>query len=78
MDGSAIERVARDAFDISYVKQLMQQEVAAVGYEWQRPSVVFRPTLSIDGTMWCALLGEDLMAGVAGFGETPAAKRTTT
>lgn len=76
IDGSSIERIAQDAFDISYAKQLMQQEIAAVGYEYQRPCVVFRPSLSIDGSMWCALLGDDLQTGVAGFGETPAAAMT--
>lgn len=41
-------------------------------WEYQRPSVVFKPTLSKDGNMWCALFGENLQEGVAGFGETPA------
>lgn len=41
-------------------------------WEQQRPSVVFKPTLSQDGDMWCALFGENLQDGVAGFGETPA------
>ena len=41
-------------------------------YEHQRPCVLFKPTLSADGTMWMALLGPDLAIGVAGFGETPA------
>lgn len=35
------------------------------------PSVLYKPALSQDGTMWCALLGENLAEGVAGFGETP-------
>lgn len=25
----------------------------------------------IDGNKWCALLGEDLQEGLAGFGDTP-------
>jgi len=41
-------------------------------WEYQRPSVVFRPHLSKDGNMWCALLGDNLQEGVAGFGDTPA------
>lgn len=28
-------------------------------------------TIQIDGDMWCALLGENLQEGVAGFGDTP-------
>lgn len=36
-----------------------------------RPSVLFRPTLSIDGNQWCALYGSNLQEGVAGFGDSP-------
>ncbi len=39
----------------------------------QLPSVLYRPRLMADGDMWCALYGDDLQTGVAGFGETPAA-----
>ncbi len=35
------------------------------------PSVLFRPTLSIDGDQWCALYGSNLQEGVAGFGDSP-------
>lgn len=35
------------------------------------PHVLMRPAVSPDGNMWCALYGEDLQCGVAGFGETP-------
>jgi len=27
--------------------------------------------LTLDGDAWCALLGEDLQEGLAGFGDTP-------
>lgn len=27
--------------------------------------------ISLDGDLWCALVGADIMDGVAGFGETP-------
>lgn len=37
-----------------------------------RPSVLYGPKIMIDGDMWCVLLGENLQAGVAAFGETPA------
>lgn len=47
-------------------------EFAASAWNLDRPSVLYRPTLSADGDMWCALLGEDLQVGLAGFGETPA------
>ncbi|MGO3930844.1 hypothetical protein NP284_21335 [Rhodopseudomonas pseudopalustris] len=37
------------------------------------PHVLMRPALFPDGDMWCALYGENLQEGVAGFGATPAA-----
>lgn len=37
------------------------------------PSNLYRPRLSIDGNQWCALLGDNLQDGVAGFGNSPAA-----
>lgn len=36
-----------------------------------RPSITFGPRLSIDGDQWCALHGENLQDGVAGFGDSP-------
>jgi hypothetical protein len=36
------------------------------------PHARMRPAVYPDGDMWCALYGEDLQMGVAGFGKTPA------
>ena len=36
-----------------------------------RWSFILRPTLSVDGDHWCALLGENIVTGVTGFGESP-------
>lgn len=46
------------------------QQAAA---QHERPSVLYRPALSIDGNQWCALYGDNLQDGVAGFGASPAA-----
>jgi hypothetical protein len=35
------------------------------------PAAIFKPKVFPDGNMWCALLGENLHDGVAGFGATP-------
>ena len=43
----------------------------AAGY-YTLPHVVHRPKLSKDGDQWCALLGDSLQEGVAGFGDSPA------
>ncbi len=69
--GSAIRDVAFQQLDISHMKAMLQQDFSIAAQEMARPSVLFKPTLSADGDMWCALLGENLQEGVAGFGETP-------
>ncbi len=40
---------------------------------YERPSAIYRPSLHIDGNQWCALYGDNLQDGVAGFGDSPAA-----
>ena len=40
--------------------------------ERARPFMLLRPKMLVDGNQWCALYGENLQEGVAGFGETPA------
>ena len=37
-----------------------------------KPSSIYKPRLSIDGNQWCALYGDNLQDGVAGFGDSPA------
>jgi hypothetical protein len=59
------------ALDFSYARQMLQEQIYAVGYELVRPAVVFRPRLSRDGNKWCALYGENLAEGIAGFGDSP-------
>jgi hypothetical protein len=71
--GDVVQEVARNAFDISWAVDAVKQEYLSAAYEQQRPSVLFRPKIMVDGTAWCALLGADLQSGVAGFGDTPAA-----
>lgn len=51
-------------------------EVAAAHYRdmtdrLSEPCAIYRPKLSIDGNQWCALYGENLQDGVAGFGASP-------
>jgi hypothetical protein len=38
----------------------------------QLPHVLMRPAVFPDGNKWCALYGDNLQEGVAGFGDTPA------
>ena len=38
----------------------------------ERPSVLYRPRLFLDGKTFCALYGDDPTSGCAGYGDTPA------
>jgi hypothetical protein len=69
----AIQSVLRDAFGMAnHHMACVAQEYACAAHEQQRPVVVFKPVLSVDGSMYCFLFGSNLQEGVAGFGETPA------
>jgi hypothetical protein len=58
----------RGQFDISCAINRLEQDVRA----WVNDVAVwFRPKLYIDGNMWCALYGDNLQDGVAGFGDSP-------
>lgn len=56
---------------IAFAADQVRVSIQNAAFQYERPSVVFRPALSADGTMWCALFGENLQDGVSGFGETP-------
>lgn len=47
------------------------EEVMAAAKEQSRPSVLFKPKLSLDGNAWIALLGDNLQEGVVGTGRSP-------
>ena len=47
-------------------------QVGEAAWAQTAPSVLYRPTVSLDGNCYCVLYGEDLMSGCAGFGETMA------
>lgn len=66
-----LESAARNAFDISHARQMLQGYIESVGWEMTRPSMLWRPALKRDGDQWCALYGENLQEGVSGFGPTP-------
>jgi hypothetical protein len=76
--GEAVADVARQSFDISMTVASLGQafhfaadEHAQTAREARRPFVLLKPKLYPDGNAWCALYGENIQEGVAGFGETP-------
>lgn len=70
--GGIVERAIMDC-GIGHAADMARESIRMAASEYERPSVVFRPSLFPDGNQWCALYGEDLATGVAGFGDTPAA-----
>jgi len=67
----ALQDFLRESFDISQEKQQIFEDFSTSAAEQQRPFALLKPSISIDGNKWCALYGENLQDGVAGFGDTP-------
>lgn len=66
-----VERVCREAFDVSWQKSRLQEAIDAIENDMRRSFVLLRPKMFIDGNQWCALYGDDIQSGVAGFGDSP-------
>lgn len=64
----AIENTFCHAANLAENAAIRWQDAAT---EMMRPHVLMKPSISIDGNMWCALYGENLQDGVAGFGKSP-------
>jgi hypothetical protein len=56
-------------YDTDAAAAIMDRAAAALSV----PHIAMRPKLYPDGNMWCALYGDDLQSGCAGFGDTPEA-----
>lgn len=64
--GDAVERVARDAFDISYAVSRAEEAIKSAAYAYERPSAVFKPALTQSPEGWLATYG-----ACYGYGDTP-------
>lgn len=49
----------------------VNNELYAWACELRRPFMMLKPKIFIEGNKWCALYGENLQDGVAGFGDSP-------
>ena len=72
--GCDAAQIIREAchLDASFAIESIRDEFGRAAIAMQDASVLYRPSLSIDGDKWCALYGDDLQSGVAGFGDSPA------
>lgn len=57
----------------NYNNHITEAEINIYNYSCtiNRPSYLYKPKLFIDGDKWCALYGENLQDGIAGFGGSP-------
>lgn len=62
-------QVAANAI-VHYVEKINENIRNAI-LNFETPSVLFKPNLSLDGDQWCALYGDNLQEGVSGFGNSP-------
>lgn len=69
--GAAVEAAMRDV-NIAHYLSVIAENYRCAAAEQERPCVLFRPKVFIDGDQWCALYGENLQEGVSGFGASPA------
>lgn len=60
--------VAQNAAHMAYN---VEEERLRLAQDSLRPSMILRPSLSIDSNKWCALYGANLQDGVCGFGDSP-------
>jgi hypothetical protein len=66
----AVEMAISNAGLDHYARQALYA-VQRATEEYERPCVVFRARLYLDGNSWCAVVGDDLVTGCAAFGESP-------
>lgn len=69
--GAAVQDAIREA-NLSHYALMAAESVRQAASQHERPCVLFRPSITIDGDQWCALYGENLQEGIAGFGDSPA------
>lgn len=67
--GGAIETAIRD-MNLSHYAEMAGYAAQEAACEYARPSVVYKPTISIDGNQYSVLYGENLQDGCAGFGDS--------
>lgn len=61
--------IAHAAWQVGNAAEVLANQIAGYHATWFS---VLKPAVYKDGSMWCALYGDDLQVGISGFGETPA------
>ncbi|MFC1924269.1 hypothetical protein ACFLXA_02765 [Chloroflexota bacterium] len=69
--GDSIRIANRICEDSMIITELLRKVIADTFYETTRPSVLLKPKIYPDGNQWCCLIGECIVEGVVGWGNTP-------
>lgn len=67
--GDAIQTAIRDA-NLSHYAMMASEAMKTAVREWQRPSVLFRPVLEMDGNKYIVLYGKNVAQGCVGYGDS--------
>jgi len=70
--GNQSARNEENEAGVHHVNHIAAQALVNANYILSEPFTVYKPKLFPDGNQWCALYGENLQDGVAGFGDSPA------
>lgn len=62
---------AQTDLEFRSVAGALKGQIHQIGIVLSLPHVLMRPQISLDGDQWCALYGDNLHDGVAGFGDSP-------
>lgn len=57
---------------VSHSAEMASAAIQNAAAYYERPSFILRPKVYPDGNKWCALYGDNLQEGIAGFGDSPA------
>lgn len=69
MNDQVMADISGAAWRVGQAAEALSQEISGLHATWFS---VLKPKIFQDGTAWCALYGDDLATGIAGFGPTPA------
>jgi hypothetical protein len=67
----ASSSISHQALMVGEAYRMAASEHQEVAMQLKRPFMLLKPKIMRVGNQWCALYGDDLQVGVAGFGDTP-------
>lgn len=66
------DAISLQAQGLSFAIECVRNDYQYAAARAHDPHVLMRPKIFKDGNEWCALYGDNLQDGVAGFGKSPA------